>query len=115
MRRISYFENMRGHLNQVSREELEAFKGYENARKYNLEYPVLNDLMFANAGKVAEIYTSAHIGKFVFATASTNAVENMARFFSQGYKIVDVIDMNQWLGDASYLTACKFGLLMGRK
>ena len=115
MRRISYFENMRGRLNEVSREELEAFKWYDNARKYNLECPILNDLMFANAGRVAEIYTNARIGKFVFATASTNATENIARFFSHGYKIIDVVDMNKWLGDNSYLTACKFGLLIGRK
>ena len=27
MRRITYFENMRGHLNQVSREDLEALRG----------------------------------------------------------------------------------------
>ena len=110
-----YFENMRGHLNQVSREEREAFKGYENARKYNLEYPILNDLLFANAGIVAEIYTNAHIGKFIYATASTSAVEAMAQLFSHGYKIVDVINIEKDLGDAVYLTACKYGLLIGRR
>ena len=115
MRRITYFENMRGHLNQVSREELEAFKGYETARKYNLEYPILSDMLFAHAGRVGEIYTSARIGKFIFATASTNSVDCIAQFFSHGYKVVDVVDMNQLLGDASYITCCKYGLLMGRK
>ena len=33
MRKITYFENMRGHLNNVTREELEAFRAYDTARK----------------------------------------------------------------------------------
>lgn len=115
MRRINYFENMKGHLNQVSREELEAFKGYENARKYNLECPILNDLLFADAGKVAEIYTSARVGKFIYATATTSAVESIALMFLHGYKIVDVVDMKQFLGGDNYITACKYGLVIGRK
>lgn len=115
MRRITYFENMRGNLNKVTREELEAFKGYENARKYNLEYPILSDMMFAHAGRVGEVYTSARVGKFIFATASTNSVDCLAQFFSHGYKVVDVISIEKLLGDSSYLTCCKYGLVMGRK
>ena len=115
MRRISYFENMRGHLNQVSREELEGFKGYDTARKYNLDYPILHDLLFANAGKVAEIYTSAHIGKFVYATATTGSVEAISQMFLHGYKIIDVIEMEKWCTNSYSLTVCKYGLLMGRK
>lgn len=115
MRKINYFENMRGKLNQVSREELEAFKGYENARKYNLEYPILSDMMFAHAGIVGKIYTSARVGKFIFATASTNSVDCLAQFFSYGYKVVGVVNIEKLLGDNSYLTCCKFGLVMGRR
>ena len=115
MRKITYFENMRGHLNNVTREELEAFRAYDNARKYNLEYPILSDMMFSHAGRVGEVFTSARVGKFIFATASTNSVDCMAQFFSYGYKVVDVIDLNKLLGDASYVTCCKYGLLMGRK
>ena len=72
------------------------------------------DLIVRN-GKVGEVYTSARIGKFIFATASTNSVDCVAQFFSHGYKVVDVIDLNKLLGDASYITCCKYGLLMGRK
>jgi hypothetical protein len=115
MRRITYFENMRGHLNQVSPAELEAFRGYDKARKYNLDYPILSDMLFSHAVKVAEIYTSARIGKFIFATASTNSVDCMAEFFLGGYKIVDVLSMEQLLGNDSYITCCKYGLLIGRK
>ena len=115
MSRITYFENMKGHFKEVTREELDAFRGYENARKYNLEYPLLNDLLFSNAGKVAEIYTSVRIGKFIFATASTGAVESLAQLFLHGYKIIDVINLENGIGDAHYLTACKYGLLIGRK
>jgi hypothetical protein len=55
------------------------------------------------------------IGKFIFATASTNSVDCMAEFFLGGYKIVDVLSMEQLLGNDSYITCCKYGLLIGRK
>ena len=115
MRKITYFENMRGHLNNVTREELEAFRAYDTARKYNLEYPILNDMMFSHAGRVGEIFTSAHVGKFIFATASTNAVDNIAQFFSYGYKVLDIVSIEKLLGDNNYITCCKFGLVMGRR
>lgn len=123
MRKITYFENLRKeirnqgrpYVNTLTREEFEALRGYEEARKINFDYPILTDVMFCNAGLIGEAYTKARVGKFVFATASTSAVNSIAQLFSHGYKIVDVIDLKQVLGDYSYVTSCDYGLLFARK
>ena len=118
MRKITYFEKLKGHLDIVSKEELIAFRGYSAAQKYNLSMPIVVDtfcIELDKFGKVAEVYTNAHIGKFILANAESTAIDTVASLYRYGYKVLDIVDLKEYLGNASCMTCCRYGLIIGRR
>lgn len=117
MRKIQYFENLKGYLNynEISREQLEAYKGYDNARKYNLSMPLLTDAIFVHMGVLADVYSHAGVGKFIFAIKSDSTLKSIAQLFLSDYKICDVVDMRELLGDNCYITTAEMGLVISKK
>jgi hypothetical protein len=114
MLKNEFFENMKGHYNDYSIEELIASTSYEIANKYNLAYPTIVEIT-GNGEKFAQVFQNAGVEEFVFAVASTNAVDVIAEFLKIGYSITGVVAMAGYLGeDNSYITACESGLIFKR-
>lgn len=115
MRKITYFENMRGNLNNVGSANLLCFKSYELARKCDIDYPIITEMYGDNIINCAKIFTQSRIGKFYYSYSSTSANDDIAKLFMMGYGVIDVVPVNILLGENSYHTCCKFALLIGRR
>jgi hypothetical protein len=105
-----YFENMKEHYNDYTIAKIVASRSYEVANKYNLDYPTIVEAT-ANEKNFARALKDAEVKEFVFAEASTNAVDLIAEFLKAGYSITGVVDMADYLGEAAtWLTWCQNGL-----
>lgn len=115
MRKIKFFEEMRGHLNDVSAAELNAFKGYKLSHELNLDYPLIVDMYGDAIVSCAMLYSKLGIAKFYFAYPSTATSDYLALLYNHCYSIIGVIPTKVLLGEESWHTACKYILVIGKR
>lgn len=87
---------------------------YNTYLKYKLPCLFISDLSFIDTKKLAEEMKKAKIGRFVYANASTKAVDDISGLIAGGYRIADWISLEKFAGEASYLSACQTGLIFER-
>lgn len=115
MRKNSYYESMRGQLNEVSKGDLLGFRAYNSTcdLKVSVNYPIIFELFGGSDGVkgIVESFNRAHIDKFIYAFPSTSATDDIAILYLLGYRICDVVDIKELLGQDSYKTCCHRGLV----
>lgn len=115
MRRNMYYEGMRGNLDKVNKGDLLGFRAYKGTLELNLpiNYPIVFELYGGQDGikGLVDSFNRARIDKFVYAQPSTSTTDDIALLYLMGYRICDVLDMKEVLGENSYKTCCHRGLV----
>lgn len=105
---------MRGHFNDYSTAEVDVYRGYRNAKECNLNHFAFFDT-FMDIENALSVLNNLKQSRFYYACPSTRALDELAYLYTRGLKIVDVFKKETLLGEKSYLTACEYVVLIGKR
>ena len=115
MRINRYLESLRGNLNRVSRAEIDCFRAYDMAIRYNLPYPLMVEKSSEPLHECCEVFSRVGIAKFGYAFPCTSTTDDLALAYKNGYTIVGTCLVQSLLSEDEWHTSCKYVLIMGKR